>query len=147
MIIKDLSGQDDLLAAQANGRAPQRLPRTLPLLPVRDNVYFPNMLFPLFLGREKSIRALDFALEKHRYVLLAAQKDVSIEDPSPDDIYRVGIVAEVMQVLRVPDGTVRITLEGIQRARIIQFVHNDPFFKAKVKILESKPVLSPHIKL
>ena len=88
-----------------------------------------------FLGREKSIRALDCALEKHRYLLLVAQKDVSVEDPTPDDMYTVGTIVEVMQVLRVPDGTVRVTLEGIERAKISQFVHIDPFFKVRTKTL------------
>ena len=128
--------QDDLTVQSGT---PRKLPQVLPVLPVRDTVYFPNMLFPLFLGREKSIRALDYALEKHRYLLLVAQKDISVEDPGPQDIYEVGIVAEVMQVLRVPDGTVRITLEGIRRAGIVKFVHTAPFFKARVKLLRSEP--------
>lgn len=120
--------------------APRKLPRVLPVLPVRDTVYFPHMLFPLFLGREKSIRALDFALENHRYVLLVAQREVSTEDPTPEDIYTVGTIAEVMQVLRVPDGTVRVTLEGIERARISQFAQTDPFFKVRIKRLpDTKP--------
>ncbi len=117
---------------------PQKVPRTLPLLPVRDTVYFPNSLFPLFLGREKSIRAMDSALEKHRHILLVAQKEVSTEDPEPGDIYEVGVIARIMQVLRVPDGTVRITLEGVERAKINEFVHTDPFFKVKTSAIASK---------
>ena len=118
--------------------APRKLPRVLPVLPVRDTVYFPHMLFPLFLGREKSIRALDFALENHRYVLLVAQREVSVEDPTPEDIYTVGTIAEVMQVLRVPDGTVRVTLEAIERGRISQFTQSDPFYKVRIKRLPDK---------
>lgn len=133
----DTAVQDDLLPPEEKP-ASRKLPRVLPVLPVRDTVYFPGMLFPLFLGREKSIRALDHALEKHRLVLLIAQKDVSVEDPEVSDIYSVGTVAEVMQVLRVPDGTVRITLEALERARVTQFVHQDPFFKARVRILTSR---------
>ena len=128
---------DDLPIRRGNGES-RKLPRFLPVLPVRDTVYFPHMLFPLFLGREKSIRALDHALDKHRYVLLIAQKDVSVEDPGPDDIYTVGTVAEVMQILRVPDGTVRVTLEGIERARVTEFIQTDPFFRARIKILVSR---------
>lgn len=104
-----------------NGMPRKKMPRVLPVLPVRDTVYFPNVFFPLFLGREKSIRALDFALENHRIVLLSAQREVSIEDPEPDDIHRVGTIAEIVQVLRVPDGTVRVTLEGISRAKITRY--------------------------
>lgn len=120
--------------------ARRRMPRVLPVLPVRDTVYFPNIFFPLFLGREKSIRALDFALESHRFVLLATQCEVSIEDPTPDDIYKVGTIAEIVQVLRVPDGTVRVTLEGISRAKITRFAQTNPFFKAHVRRLpETRP--------
>ena len=132
--------QDELPVRNPDVAAPRKLPRVLPVLPVRDTVYFPHMLFPLFLGREKSIRALDFALENHRYVLLVAQREVSTEDPTPEDIYTVGTIAEVMQVLRVPDGTVRVTLEGIERARISQFAQTDPFFKVRIKRLpDTKP--------
>ena len=115
------------------------------MLPVRDTVYFPSMLFPLFLGREKSIKALDFALQKNKYVLLVAQKDVSVEDPTTDDIYSVGTVAQVMQVLRVPDGTVRITLEGVQRARISEYTQTEPFFKARTRILTSQSKMNAKI--
>ncbi|MCE5313790.1 MAG: endopeptidase La [Armatimonadota bacterium] len=141
----DKESQDDINISLGDMEVPRKLPRVLPVLPVRDSVYFPHMLFPLFLGREKSIRALDFALEKHRYILLAAQKEVSVEDPNPDDIYWVGTIAEVMQVLRVPDGTVRVTLEGVERAQITKFVHTDPFFKARVRILESPEVSGPNV--
>lgn len=130
--------QDELPVREGNDSVPRKLPRILPVLPVREAVYFPHMLFPLYLGREKSIHALDYALENHRYVLLATQKEVSIEDPTPDDVYSVGTIAEVMQVLRVPDGTVRVTLEGISRGKITQYTQTDPFFKARTKHLTSK---------
>lgn len=127
--------QDELPIRSQDDSAPRRLPRVIPALPIRDTVYFPHMLFPLFLGREKSIRALDHALETHRYILLVAQRDMSVEDPKPEDVYTVGVIAEVMQVLRVPDGTVRVTLEGIERARISQYTQTDPFFKCRIKRL------------
>ena len=134
------TNQDDISLSHDERIAPRKIPGTLPVLPVRDTVYFPYMLFPLFLGREKSIRALDFALEKHRYILLIAQKDVAVEDPSPDDIYSTGVIAEIMQVLRVPDGTVRVTLEGVERAKVAKFVQTDPFFKVRAKVLRSSDV-------
>lgn len=142
--IKEKS-QDDILAQLGDRGLPRKFPRTLPVLPVRDNIYFPHMLFPLFLGREKSIKALDHALDKHRYIFLTAQKEVSIEDPTPDDIYQVGIIVEVMQVLRVPDGTVRVTLEGLERAKITQYVHTDPFFKVRIKPLPCEEVLGTKV--
>ncbi|HEX5324132.1 MAG TPA: LON peptidase substrate-binding domain-containing protein, partial [Capsulimonadaceae bacterium] len=100
----------------------------LPLLPIRDNVYFPRLIFPLFVGRDKSVRALEEALEGHRHVLLATQKLVALEDPEADDIYSMGIVAEVLQILKVPDGTVRVMLEGVTRYRIKKFIQNEPYF-------------------
>ena len=123
MAYTDRETQDDFPVSAMRSGMSRKLPQILPVLPVRDTVYFPNMLFPLFLGREKSIRALDYALEKHRYLLLVAQRDISVEEPGPQDMYEVGIIAEVMQVLRVPDGTVRITLEGVRRARIVKLIH------------------------
>ena len=118
----------------------RKVPRSIPVIPIRDNVYFPHMLFPLFLGREKSIRAMDYAMERDRYVFLVAQKEIGIDDPASEDIYSVGVVAEVMQVLRVPDGTVRITLEAFQRAQIIEYSQKTPFLKAKIKAVKDKVV-------
>src|SRR5438045_9476305 len=92
---------------EKNGAAPKSsLRRTarLPLLPIRDQVYFPHMIFPLLVGREKSVRALEEAVSGSRQIMLAAQKRVDTEEPSPDDLYTVGIMAEILQVLRVPDG-------------------------------------------
>ncbi len=141
----DRISQEDVPILDEGAGAPKPLPRVLPVLPIRDSVYFPHMLFPLFLGREKSIRALDYALEKNRYILLVAQKDIAVEDPTPDDIYRVGVVAEIMQVLRVPDGTVRVTLEGVGRAKVGQFIQEDPFFRVRVRILGAKPAAGPKV--
>src|SRR5579871_2591757 len=93
-------------------------PRVLPLLPIRDQVYFPHMIFPLLVGREKSVRALEDAAAQQRYIFIVAQKNLNAEDPDPDDIFTVGIAAEIMQILRVPDGTVRVMLEGLARCRI-----------------------------
>jgi ATP-dependent Lon protease len=118
----------------------RKLPRVLPVLPVRDHVYFPHMLFPLFVGREKSIKALDSAVSKQRYIVLVAQKQISTEDPEPDDVYQVGLLAEVMQILRVPDGTVRVMLEGLERVRITQWLQTEPYFKARVKTLPTVEV-------
>ena len=110
-------------------------PRILPLVPIRDNVYFPGHLFPLFVGRPKSVRALDEAMTRHKYILLAAQKEVADEDPVYADIYDVGIIAEVMQILRVPDGTVRVMLEGLDRVAITKYISTEPFFKVRARLL------------
>lgn len=113
------------------------IPSVLPLLPIRDSVYFPRMVFPLFAGREKSVKALDEAMAKDRIILLVAQKQVATDEPEPDDIYKVGLAAEVMQITKVPDGTVRLVLEGIERVRILEYKKTDPFFEVKVETIET----------
>lgn len=114
------------------------IPAELPLLPIRDNVHFPRMIFPLFVGRDKSVRALDEAMASHQHILLVTQRDVSTEDPEPEELYDVGIVAEIMQILKVPDGTVRVMLEGIHRIRIGEFAQTDPFFSVRAELLHEE---------
>ncbi|HHX38659.1 MAG TPA: endopeptidase La, partial [Armatimonadetes bacterium] len=110
-----------------------RIPELLPVIPLRDNqVVFPRNMLPLFVGREKSIRAL----EQGRQVLLIAQRDVSIEEPETTDLYTVGTVAEVMQIFRLPEGAVRIVIEGLARARVRSYVQEEPFLVAQVQLLE-----------
>jgi ATP-dependent Lon protease len=111
------------------------IPEILPLLPIRDSVYFPHSIFPLFVGRDKSVRALEEARAHDRYILLVAQRQMAIDDPVPEDIYDVGTVAEVMQVLNLPDGTVRVMLEGQARVRILEYLQSDPFFRVRVEVL------------
>lgn len=113
-----------------------RFPDELPLLPIRDNVHFPNMIFPLFVGREKSVRALDEAMATHQHIVLVAQKLIATEDPEPSDMYTIGVVAEVMQILKVPDGTVRVMLEGLERVRIEEFTSSETFFGVRIGRLQ-----------
>ena len=94
------------------------LPETLPLIPVRDIVIFPYMVLPLFITREKSIKALEEALSKDRLVFLVAQKNLSEEDPSPKDLYRVGTVALIMRMLKLPDGKIKVLVQGLSKASI-----------------------------
>src|SRR5499426_233881 len=94
----------------------------VPLLPLRDIIVFPHMVVPLFVGRQKSIKALEEAMNKQKYILLAAQKDAKTNDPGEEDIYRVGTLGTVVQLLRLPDGTVKVLVEGKKRARIQQYV-------------------------
>jgi len=115
-----------------------RAPRTLPLLPIRGQVYFPHMIFPLLVGREKSVRALDEAIGHQRQIVLVAQKQVNTEEPEPDDLYTVGITAEIMQILRVPDGTVRVMLEGIERVKILRYLQDSPYYKVLVQMLPTQ---------
>ncbi|MEN6370505.1 MAG: endopeptidase La [Armatimonadota bacterium] len=134
---------DNLLAVEEplleDNKPSKRQSRVYPVLPVRDQVYYTNMLFPLLVGREKSIRSLDEAVAKSRKLVLVAQKDIATEDPEPNDLYDVGLLVEVMQVLRVPDGAVRLMLEGLERVKIAKYSHTEPFLKARVSVMNEKP--------
>ena len=106
-----------------------------PVLPLRDIVVFPHMIVPLFVGREKSIQALEEVMKEDKQILLVAQKNASQDDPGPDDIYRVGTVSSVLQLLKLPDGTVKVLVEGNARARIDSFVDNPRFFQVHAEVL------------
>jgi ATP-dependent Lon protease len=106
-----------------------------PVLPLRDIVVFPHMIVPLFVGREKSVRALEDVMKDDKQILLVAQKNASQDDPSPADIYSVGTIGTVLQLLKLPDGTVKVLVEGGQRARILKYVDNPNFFQAHAEVL------------
>ena len=112
-------------------------PRTglYPVLPLRDIVVFPHMIVPLFVGREKSVRALEDVMKEDKQILLVAQKNAGQDDPSPDDIHDVGTVGAVLQLLKLPDGTVKVLVEGGARARILKYADNESFFQAYAEIL------------
>ncbi len=101
-----------------------------PVLPLRDIVVFPHMIVPLFVGRDKSVRALEDVMKDDKKILLVAQKDAADDDPSKDEIYHIGTVATVLQLLKLPDGTVKVLVEGISRATITDFSENEEFFEA-----------------
>jgi len=103
---------------------------SFPVLPLRDIVVFPHMIVPLFVGRDKSVRALEDVMKDDKQILLVTQKNAADDDPSPDDIYTVGTVGTVLQLLKLPDGTVKVLVEGVQRARITEFKENEDFFEA-----------------
>lgn len=116
------------------------IPDTLPLLPVRDITIFNYMILPLFVGREKSVQAVDAALNKDRYILICAQKDEKVDEPTLDDIYHTGTVAMIMRMLKMPDGRLKVLIQGIQRARIKEVVREDPFYEVKVDLIEEKDI-------
>src|ERR1051326_2084472 len=95
-----------------------QIPEELPLLPLRDIVIYPFMIVPLFVSREKSIRAVDQALGEHRMILLDCQKDLDKEEPAQEDLYKVGTVAVIMRMLKLPDGRIRILIQGLSRAHV-----------------------------
>ncbi len=110
----------------------------LPVLPLRDIVVFPHMIVPLFVGREKSVRALEAVMKDDKQILLVAQKNAAQDDPSVDDIYRVGTVSTILQLLKLPDGTVKVLVEGGRRARISGFKETESFFEAHVEPLPDR---------
>ncbi len=107
-----------------------------PVLPLRDIVVFPHMIVPLFVGREKSIRALEEVMGSDKQILLATQINASDDDPKPDAIYDVGTIANVLQLLKLPDGTVKVLVEGTSRARLTRFVDNESYHQAEAVLLE-----------
>ncbi len=116
------------------------IPDNVPVLPVRDIVVFPYMILPLFVGREMSIKAIEHSLNTNRMVLLLTQKDMNIENPKPEDLYSVGAVGIIMRMLKLPDGRVKILVQGLSKARTKKYSQTEPFFQANIeKIIEKKP--------
>ncbi|MGZ5091498.1 MAG: LON peptidase substrate-binding domain-containing protein, partial [Burkholderiales bacterium] len=110
-------------------------PTQLPLLPLRDVVVFPHMVIPLFVGRPKSIKALEAAMEAGKSIVLVAQKSAAKDDPAPEDMYEIGSIANILQMLKLPDGTVKVLVEGSQRARIHDIVDLKTHFAVGVEPL------------
>ncbi len=110
---------------------------TLAVLPLRDIVVFPHMIVPLFVGRDKSVRALEAVMKEDKQILLVAQKNAGQDDPSPEDIYKVGTVSTILQLLKLPDGTVKVLVEGVRRARIRRFTEADAYFEVEVENLDN----------
>src|ERR687890_1456761 len=102
-----------------------------PVLPLRDIVVFPHMIVPLFVGREKSIRALEEVMKNDALIMLATQKNASDDDPSPDSIYEIGTLASVLQLLKLPDGTVKVLVEGLERAKIQRYTERGEYYEAE----------------
>jgi ATP-dependent Lon protease len=117
------------------------IPDLLPLLPIRDVVIFSFMFLPLFVGREASIKAVEEALNKNRLIFLVTQKDMAEENPGPDDLYRVGVVATIMKMLKLPDGRVKILIQALTKARILDFTQVTPVFRVWIEKIE-EPVVT-----
>ncbi|PZX14095.1 endopeptidase La [Celeribacter halophilus] len=110
--------------------------QSYPVLPLRDIVVFPHMVVPLFVGRDKSVKALEEVMAQDKQILLSAQKDPAVDDPDTDGIYRVGVLANVLQLLKLPDGTVKVLVEGERRVQLTRFLDNDSYFEAEITPLE-----------
>lgn len=114
--------------------------RTIPLLPLRGLLVFPSMVLHLDVGRKKSVQALEKVMLEDHEILLATQKEISIDEPNEDDIFRIGTLAKIKQMLKLPNGTIRVLVEGISRAKINKFVSDEDMFVAEIEILENVPV-------
>lgn len=116
-----------------------------PVLPLRDIVVFPHMIVPLFVGREKSVKALEDVMGDDKQILLVAQRDAAVDDPAADDIYDVGTISTVLQLLKLPDGTVKVLVEGGQRAKITGYKENDSFFEAYAEAFSDEADEEPEL--
>ncbi|MEO0702174.1 MAG: endopeptidase La [Pseudomonadota bacterium] len=117
---------------------PEQLSQAYPVLPLRDIVVFPHMIVPLFVGREKSVRALEEVMQDDKQILLSSQIDPGVDDPTADGIYQAGVLANVLQLLKLPDGTVKVLVEGRSRVRITGYLPNDVYFEANAEVLDEE---------
>lgn len=126
---------DDLIEVIEKEDDLDNIPQTLPMMPVRDMVVFPDMLLPLFVGRDKSIKAIEEAATKGRYIFLSAQKDSALENPKADDIYRTGTVGKVQKMLKLPDGRVKALVQGMIKAKVVKYTKRRAFYEVKVEFI------------
>src|SRR5512138_2077478 len=125
---------------------PRGSERVLPLIPLRDVVVFPHMVIPLFVGRDKSIAALEEAMAADRDILLATQKEARVNDPGPGDIHDVGTVGAIIQLLKLPDATVKVLVEGRSRARLKTYLASDRYFLVRAEDIPEAPEPGPETK-
>src|SRR5881227_3045301 len=119
--------------------------KRLPMMPIRDVVIFPYMMTPFVVGRESSVRALEEALLGDKKIFLATQHDASVDEPRPDEIYSVGTVANIVQSLKLPDGNIKVLVEGVERAKVVSVTDDEGFFRAVVRIFNFKIETGPQL--
>src|SRR5579884_2817754 len=119
--------------------------KRVPMMPVRDMVIFPQQMTPFIVGREASVRALEEALAGEKKIFLATQHDASVDDPKPEEIFTVGTLANIVQSVKLPDGNIRVLVEGVERAKIVQLTSEEGFYRATLKLLSVRVEPSPQI--
>ncbi|MEG8946913.1 endopeptidase La [Rosettibacter firmus] len=127
--------EEKLFAQTSEYSMIEDIPKILPVLPLRDNVIFPYMIFPILVGREQSIRAANYALDNSKYIFLAAQKRSNIDEPTRDDIYTDGTIAKIIQILKLPNGLLKILVDGVIQGRISRFTERTNFFEAEIEVI------------
>ncbi|MCK4910238.1 MAG: LON peptidase substrate-binding domain-containing protein, partial [Thermodesulfovibrionales bacterium] len=125
---------------EGSDRQDLEIPENLPVLPVRDIVVFPYMILPLFVGREMSIKAIEESLARDKMILLLTQKDLNVENPTTDELYTVGVVGLIMRMLKLPDGRIKVLVQGLNKARVKEYTKLEPYFEASVDKIEEVPV-------
>jgi len=136
---------DELQTTEDHISSNEPIPTLLPVLPLRDVVVFPFMIYPVLVGRESSLRAANEALERQKFIFLAAQRNAGTDDPGEDDIYRDGTVAKIIQIMKLPNGLMKILVDGVVQARIVSFVQNDNFLEATVTVHRTVPEITPEV--
>ena len=119
--------------------------KRVPMMPVRDMVIFPQMMQPFIVGREASVRALEEALAGEKKIFLATQHDASVDDPKPEEIFTVGTLANIVQSVKLPDGNIRVLVEGMERAKIVQLTSEDGFYRATLRTVGARTEPSPQL--
>jgi ATP-dependent Lon protease len=139
--------RDDLISIIEEDDDDAVIPTTLPMMPVRDVVIFTDMLLPLFVGREKSVRAVEESISKDRFLFIVTQKDPAVENPKPDEIYTVGTVSRILRMLKLPDGRVKTLVQGITKARIVKYTRKRSLYRVKVELLDEGEVEAGDIEM
>src|SRR3954464_631182 len=119
--------------------------KRLPMMPIGDVVIFPYMMTPFVVGRESSVRALEDALASDKKIFLATQHDASVDEPKPNEIYQVGTVVNIVQSLKLPDGNIKVLVEGIERGKILQVTDTDGYYDATIRSVKYTPEVTPPI--
>ncbi len=132
--------KDDLISLIDEDGESSKIPTSLPMLPVRDIVIFSDMVLPLFVGREKSIRAVEEGVAKDGFLMLVTQKDPAIENPATEDFYTVGTVSRVLRMLKLPDGRLKALVQGVAKAKIVRFLRKRSFYRVKIERVEEPPI-------
>jgi ATP-dependent Lon protease len=132
--------KDDLISIIEEDEKDANFPDILPLLSVRDVVIFDDMLLPLFVGRKKSVRAVEEAVSKEGFLLIVTQKDPGIENPKPDQIFSVGTVSRILRILKLPDGSIKALVQGIAKARIVKYVSKKSLYRVKIETIVEPPI-------